>query len=92
MGMKLPEDRRKGVEEAGVGELESRGGEFRGIRAGAGEQDFVRHFSESEAEGKGGDGEKGRPVKMRGQSTSELIVRYRVGGGEVDGAGDGLGL
>jgi len=88
IGMKLPEDCWKGVEEAGVRELESRGGQLGGVRAGAGEEDFVCHLSESEAEGKGWDGEKGRPMEMGGQRSGELLVRQWVGGGDVDGSSD----
>ena len=88
LGLDLSKDGGKGMEEAGVGELESRSGEFGGVGAGAGEEDFVGHFAESEAKGKGWNREKGRTVELGGEGAGELIVRNRVGGGDVDGAGD----
>ena len=88
LGLDLSKDGGKGMEEAGVGELESRSGEFGGVGAGAGEEDFVGHFAESKAECKGWNREKGRTVELGGEGAGELIVRNRVGGGDVDGAGD----
>ena len=78
----------KSVDKAGVGELESGGGKPGGIGAGAGEEDFVGHFAEGEAEGEGGDGEKCGAMKVGSEGAGELGVGDRVGCGEVEGAGE----
>jgi len=41
------------VNEAGVGELEAGSGELGRVGAGTREQEFVCHFTESQAEGEG---------------------------------------
>ena len=85
-------DGEKGVDEAGVGKLESGGGEFGGVGAGAGEEGFIGHFAEGESEGEGGDGKNGGAMEVGGKDAGELSVGDRVGGGEVDGAGEGGGF
>lgn len=82
----------EGVDEAGVSEAESGGGQFGGVGASAGEQDFVCHFAECQAEGEGGNGEKGRAMELGGKGEGELRVRDRIRGGEVEGAGGGGGI
>ena len=63
----LAEQSGEGVNKAGVGELESCGGELGGVGANAGEQDFVGHFTERQAESECWDGEKCRTVELSGE-------------------------
>jgi len=80
------------VDKAGVGEVESGGGKPGGVGAGAGEEDFTGHFAEGEAEGEGGDGEKRGAMELGSEGAGELGVSDRIGGGEVEGAGDWRGI
>jgi hypothetical protein len=79
------EDGRQGVDDGGVAELETGGGESGGIGATAGKEGFVGHFAEGEAESEGRDGEKGGAMELLGESAGELGVGDGVGRGEVEG-------
>jgi hypothetical protein len=91
-GKGLMKDCEQGVDEAGVGELESGGGELGGVGAGAGKDSFIGHFAEGESEGEGGDGEQGGAMELGGEGAGELGVGDRVRGGEVERAGEGGGF
>lgn len=78
--------------DGGVGELKAGGDEPGGVDAGAGEQGFIGHFSEGEAEGKGRRRQNGRAMDGVGEGTGELGIGDGAGSGEIDRAGDGRGL
>ena len=78
--------------DGGVGESESGGGELRWVDAGAGEESFVGHFAEGQAEGEVWRAEDGRSMDGLGEGAGELRVGDGVWGGEIDRAGEGRGI
>ena len=78
--------------DGGVGESETGRGEFGRVDAGAGEESFVGHFAEGEAEGEGWGGQDGGAMDGLGKGVRELGVGDGVWGGEIDRAGKGWGL
>lgn len=75
-----------------VGEMEmiTGGLEDFGADAEAGEEQFASHFAHEDLYGEGGDGEPGRAMQFSGQGAGEFAVGYGVGGGDIDGSGEGI--
>ncbi len=71
-----------------MGELEAGGGELGGVGAGAGEEDFIGHFTACQAESEAWDREKCRAVELGGECANELLICGWIGGREVNGAGE----
>jgi len=79
------EDGGEGVDDGGVAELETGGGESGGIGSTAGKEGFVGHLTEGQAESGGGNREEGGAMELLGESAGELGVGDGVGRGEVEG-------
>jgi len=79
----------KGLRDSGVRELEPRSEEPGGNGAGAGEQSFIGHLPQGQAQSKGRRGQHSGAVEGCREGAGELAVGDRVRRGEVDGAGNG---
>ena len=82
--------RGKGLGDGGVRELEAGSEEPGGNGAGTGEECFIGHLTQGQAQGKGRRGQHSGAVNGCCQGAGELGISDRVGRGEVDGTGKGF--